>query len=327
VRERLEVAPKILRLAEELGDRDMVFRAHHLRLTALLELGDIAGVDSEIEALDLIASELRQPLYRWQTGALHAMRAQLSGHFEEGEQLAQEALMHGQWGEHDGPFNVFSAQLSQLYWAWGRMAELEEATRDFAEGFPNIPAWRACLALVYNEERREDETRAELERVMPHGFADFPRDAQWTTCILLCAWAAAFVRDTARAAKLYELAIPRADVWTVTSSGAICIGPLSLAIGPLAATLGKWDEATEHFERTIELCDAVGAQHFVGRALTDRAEMLLARDAPGDAARASELAARSLALSEKLGMRKQAERAAALRERAEAALSAASRSR
>jgi hypothetical protein len=63
------------------------------------------------------------------------------------------------------------------------------------------------------------------------------------------------------------------------------------------------------------------------RPLADHAEMLLKRDAPGDAARAAKLAPESLEVIDELGMKSEAMRAATLRKRAEAALSAASRSR
>jgi len=51
---------------------------------ALLEAGDIVGVDREIDAFARGADELRQPLYRWYVPLWKGMRALMAGDQETG---------------------------------------------------------------------------------------------------------------------------------------------------------------------------------------------------------------------------------------------------
>ena len=43
--ERLALATEIVRLAEELNDRELLLTGHQFRITDLLEIGDIGAVD------------------------------------------------------------------------------------------------------------------------------------------------------------------------------------------------------------------------------------------------------------------------------------------
>lgn len=57
----------------------MEFAGHHLRLVALVQLGDFRGVDEEIEACDRLAEEFHQPNYVWWTAVFRCMRALVQG--------------------------------------------------------------------------------------------------------------------------------------------------------------------------------------------------------------------------------------------------------
>src|SRR4030095_2936974 len=57
----------------------------------LLELGDVAAVDRELESLARTAHEVRMPLYLWLVTTLRASRALLDGRFAEGAARARGA--------------------------------------------------------------------------------------------------------------------------------------------------------------------------------------------------------------------------------------------
>src|SRR5439155_736557 len=59
VEERLRVSDEALRLAQAADDQRMVASCRTFRIIILLELGDISGMDAEIESLASLASELR----------------------------------------------------------------------------------------------------------------------------------------------------------------------------------------------------------------------------------------------------------------------------
>jgi tetratricopeptide (TPR) repeat protein len=317
VEERLDGSAEVLRLAAEVGDAEMEFRGHWTRITALIDRGDIDALDAELLACDRLAEELRQPLYQSYAASFHTAYALIRGRLDEAEGLAEEAL--AQAGGHEGIFHIVSAQLAGVYWVRGRMGELEDATKEFVEGYPDLLAWRAALAMIYTEQGRRPEAREQLELLGEENFGRLPRDGHWTTCVGLCIWTAAFVGDAERAEQLYKLLLPHRDQTVVAAGGTLCIGPAPLFLAAAAATAERFDEAAENFELAIERCERMGARPFLAQALHDYAGMLRKRGDSGDRERAAELASSSLALARELGMEGVAERAGALVEELESA--------
>src|SRR5262249_59795739 len=116
------LATSILELARRTGDREMAAEGRGWRLFVHLELGDLAGVEHDLDALSHLAEETRHPHYRWLAGMFRAMRALLTARFEDAERLATEALALGE--EHGNP-NALVAYGSPLYvlpWGHGRLA-------------------------------------------------------------------------------------------------------------------------------------------------------------------------------------------------------------
>jgi hypothetical protein len=74
----------------------------------------------------------------------------------------------------------------------------------------------------------------------------------------------------------------------------VSTGSVSGGLGLLAATMGRWDEATRHFEDAIAMNTRMGARPWVARAQHDYAAMRLTRDAPEDRQKARELLALAL---------------------------------
>jgi class 3 adenylate cyclase len=312
--ERLAIPTEMLRLADEVGDRGIALEAHHFRLFNLLTLGDIEGVDADIEAYARLAEDLRQPLYLWMTMLFRAMRALLDGRFEEGERLAQQALAIGQRAQGQTAVTWFGTQTNVLRMEQGRVRELEAGTRSLVEQYPGAPIIRCALAFIYSEMGREAEARAEFERLAANDFADLPQDyADWLPSISLLGYVCAFLDDGRRAATLYDLLLPYAGQNVVVGPAISCLGSASLSLGQLAATMERWEEAARHFEDALEMNARMGARPRVARTQHDYAHMLLARDEPGDRQKALELLAQALDTAQELGMKALVERALALK--------------
>jgi uncharacterized protein HemY len=94
-----------------------------------------------------------------------------------------------------------------------------------------------------------------------------------------------------------------------------CLGPASLYLGMLAATMERWDEATAHFEGALELSEAMGARPWLARAQAEFAAMLTARGAPGDRERALGLAEQAIETGRELGLDRTVAQAEAVLER------------
>ncbi|HUP68444.1 MAG TPA: AAA family ATPase [Acidimicrobiales bacterium] len=312
--ERLANATEMVRLAGEVGDREMAILGHHVRLNCLLERCDVGPVDREIEEMAALADELRQPFYRWRTTCLRAMRAILEARFDEAERLANEAFEIGGGIDHEIARLVHDgAQMFALRFGQGRLAELEGDVLHLTRRYPWIQPWR--LPLLYSELGREREAGEELERQAVRDFADFPMDGLWITRVAALAHACALVGDATRAAQLYKLLLPYGDrnVSTIADQS---YGPVATRLGMLSAVMEHWDEAEAHFCAGLEHCRAQRSPTFTALNLSEHARMLLARARRGDLEEARNLLAEAEVICKEHGIRAVLERV--VRERARA---------
>jgi class 3 adenylate cyclase len=301
--EQLEAAAEIVRLARRSRHRDMEFHGHHFRLNTLLQLGDIDGVDAEIRACNRLAKELRQPLYLWQATALRAMRALLAGRFDEGERLAEEARQIGERSGQEIVTVVYGSQLFIARWGQGRLEEIEEAGAVFAERYPSS-AWPAGLACLQVELGRYDGARVTLEHHAPTGVPAVRRDANWLGGVFFLADAITLLGDERRAAVLYDLMTPYADLFPTIVAGALALPSNELVIGMLAGLLKRWDDAAARFERALERIKARGMLCWLPGCQREYARMLLAQGAPGGRERALLLITEALDTAREQGMRR-----------------------
>jgi tetratricopeptide (TPR) repeat protein len=196
----------------------------------------------------------------------------------------------------------------------GRLQEIEAALRSSVEQYPAIPALRCILVCLYSELGREVEARAEFERLATNDFADLTRDAFWLISMTLLSQVCAFLSDARRAATLYNLLLPYAGRNVVAGRAAVvCYGSMSHYLGLLAATMARWEEATQHFTDAIEMNTKMGARPWLAYTQYEYATMLLARGQPDGRKKALELLDQALGTAQELGMKSLVEKAAALR--------------
>jgi DNA-binding CsgD family transcriptional regulator/tetratricopeptide (TPR) repeat protein len=308
---RLAAATELLRLADEVGDWELALEGRRWRLYVLLEMGDTAAVDAEIEAYARGAAGLRQPQYLTHVALWRAMRALMDGRFTEVEALAREMLVIGRQAQRREADLVFAAQMRALHRDRGdltRLAELEPVLRENADRDPAPPVRRAYLAHLPMVLGRPAEARAEFERLAANDFADIPRDLVWLLTLALLVEVCAYLGDTRRAAILYEMMRPY-ERWNVGNNGVVCAGPVAYYLGLAAATLSRWDDALAHYEAAAALARRMGARPALARALEAHAAALLTRRGGKDATRARELLKQALVIYDRLGMAHDADRA------------------
>ena len=267
--ERLVVSRRLLALADAAGDPEREMQALQARVFDLLCAGDLARARQDLERLDALARELRQPLFAHFVVGWRGAFAQLAGRFEEAERLAGESYeMRRALGTQDAE-SVFAAQMFMIRRAQGRLGEILPAVVEAVERHPALAAWRAALPVAHLAAGDEPRARLELERLLD-GLDAIPRDFFWLAALTLIAEASAALRVPGAAERLYGELAPFASRW-VQVGYAASDGPVARSLGLLAAARGDVPRAAAHFEQALGLCTAAGAAAFEARARADLA--------------------------------------------------------
>ena len=311
----LDWVDELLVLTEEAGNAELALQTRTRQIDYLLELDDLVGADIALLALDRTAADSPDPRARAYVPLQHARRAAIEGSYEEAERRNAEAGEVAALLEDRMVQLLVVAQLAMLRWTQGRIGEVEELVRRFADAAPGIVGWRAALARIYCDLGREAEARRELDRLDRRGFTALPRYNGWLNMMALLAEVCAHLGEARRAAAVYDLLLPF-ERRNVVTPQCVFDGPVSRYLGILAATFGNWDAAELHFELARSAAGRQRARPFLALIGIDEARMLTARGRRQDRARALALLAEAREVATDIGMEKIVERA----EQAESAL-------
>jgi tetratricopeptide (TPR) repeat protein len=260
-----------------------------------------------------LASELRQPFYNWITDHALAMMSVMAGAPDAEREVAAAFELGTRLGQPDARLFYF-AQLSVIRRDQGRLAELTEPVRNFADSFSHMPVWRVVLAGLYCETDQLDEARAQIDKFAACDFG-ISSDWTWASAIINLAQVCYDLGNKDLAALYYPQLQSVADQVGVTGMGLVCLGSLAFPCGQLAACLNRWAEADQYFDHAVEMNIRIGAGPYLVRTRRAHAAMLLDRDAPDDRARAAKLIDQGHAEAERLGMRREIDRLDRLRHR------------
>jgi tetratricopeptide (TPR) repeat protein len=302
-------AEELFALADAAGDAELSVRARSWQIDLLLELDDLAGADMAIEALDRIATDSRDPRARAYIPLHRARRAMISGHLDDTEVLIHEGIQLG-WSLQDSTVPILAgAQLFWLRMGQGRLREIEDAVRQFADQLPAMPAWRVALAMLYMHTGRPAEARREYDRLADQDFATIPRDNVWSISIAMLAELSETFRDAERSILLEELLAPLEGRNVVTPTG-IFAGPVRRYLALTAAARGDQDAALTRLAAARVACERMGYKPMLAVLDVDEARMLARRNQPGDVDRARDLIQRGLLRAEEVGVPRLDERMA-----------------
>lgn len=272
--ERLGAATEIVRLARAAGDprtagdRGMELLGRRNRLIALLESGDLAGVDTEIDRYQLVAGGLGRPVYQWYVPLWRGMRALTEGRIDLAHRRQAEAASVGARAQsHNAALNadVLAWNILLKEGRWSEAADRLARQLPLASGIYSEAFW---VAIVTPHDHRV-EAASILERFAAERFARFPRDAVWLAAMTYLADTCGVVGHAAAAEQLYELVLPHRSRFAVDAIGAACYGSMSRPLGVLATVLGRRADAAAHFEEALEAHRAGGATGLVAETLHD----------------------------------------------------------
>lgn len=301
--ERLAITEELLELADRCGDPERLAAARFGWLHCQFERGDLARVHRGLERLATLTAALGQPAQLWLVAACRATLALFEGRFVEAQTLIDEALELGVHAQHRDAVLSQRVQLFTLRWQLGGLAGIEDLLRDAARAYPARPMFQCMLAILYSDDGRSADARTLLEALAADDFAALPFTNDWLFSMGFLAEVAYGLGDLERAGAIYERLGPYAAHHANTTDY-IGTGSVARPLGTLAAALGRYDEATNHFERALEHNTRMGARPWVAHTQREWARMLCARAGSGDHELADQLSAQALTTFGELGMRR-----------------------
>jgi tetratricopeptide (TPR) repeat protein len=301
VGKRLSYAMEYVEYARAAGDLEKITFALGRRIYALLEAGDVRGVDEDLKEHEVLVPQLRQPQYSYFATGLRAMRASLAGRFADAEQLALETLTLGERLQLENADGTFGMQMFTLRREQGRLHEVAPIVEMFVQEHSSSSSWKPGLALMYAELGLTDKARALFDELAANEFMDIPQDDMWPASITFLVEVCTSLGDIDGACVLYRLLSPYADFAVVAEVS--CFGAASRYLGQLAATMRRWQASEAHFDQALAMNARMGAKPWLARTQYHYAQMLLARCAPRDRERARMLLEDASTSARQLGMR------------------------
>jgi class 3 adenylate cyclase/tetratricopeptide (TPR) repeat protein len=273
-------------LAQRLNDPRYSFQNALGNVAVGIEAGERSRVESAVEALRALAASVPEPSFVWRGLAFQGGWAFVQGDLPAAEQLALEAFKVGEASGQPDAVLMFGGALFNIRYQQGRLVELVDGLVHLADkpDRPTIAVMRAQAALALVASGRADEAR-ELARAAD--FQSTPIDVLWGMAV--CSWADACsrlgLRD--RALELYELIKPFSG--QLESTGNTTWGSFDGALGRLARTLQRYEQAEHHFAAAAEIEERLGAPLLLARTRADWARVLIARGRREDLARAQHM--------------------------------------
>lgn len=293
VHDRLAAADAAVDLGRRTGLPEYEAWGRRWRMDAYAQLGLRVDLLGELAALAPLAERLGRD---WTSVVLltRSSQALLEGRFADAGQLADAAVEVGtDGGEASYLHLTLTSCIAQL--TGSGLEQTEADVRRAVEGLPYLA--RTWIAVVLMARGRRAEADDLWRALVPH-LDRMPETApEWLIGAVENASVCAWLGDTDTAGRLYAELLPCEDLQAIGLACAPYYGPVALALGRLARTLGRTDDARRHLTEALTACEALHALPHLALAHAEVAQL----DGPSTrAGRAHATAA--LSLAERLGM-------------------------
>jgi DNA-binding CsgD family transcriptional regulator/tetratricopeptide (TPR) repeat protein len=256
--EILEMLSEAKALGEELGDLELQTEAMSWRVPSFVALGDLTSARREVSVLLEMARASAQPFVLHVAEHYGSAIALMDGRLDDAERMAERSHEAGRLLTGRDASGTYGIQIFSLRREQGRIAELAPVVRILAGSTRERGAWRPGLVSVLVELGMESEARRELDRIVREGLDQF-RESLWLASLTYITDACSALGDAAAAALVYPELEPLAGRNVMIGHLVSCYGAADRYLGMLAATLGEWERAEDHFERAIALNRKMGA--------------------------------------------------------------------
>jgi DNA-binding CsgD family transcriptional regulator len=209
--DRVAAGLAVLDIATRLDDQDLLFRAHQWLVPDHFQAGALDLVTAHVEQMTAIAEARRSPLQRWWVLVYRGLLTSFAGRNDEAEGLAHEAATVGRRLSLPAAEAYRIGQLSRVYWATGRLAEIEDDIARALPRFPGLVTLRCLKALADAAAGRCAAATAGIEALAAGGFAGLPRDSLYLASLAILAEAAVTCRATGGARSVLDELAPYAS--------------------------------------------------------------------------------------------------------------------
>ena len=265
--DHLDRRAAIAREVLSLGGRIALHWAVRENLAAdRLMRGDIDACRRELAAARGEADKSRHPAFLWLATGTHASLALLEGRLDAAEELAREALSLGQRTANPNAVALFVGHAHLLARERGRVAELATTIAAQSAGMQWLGSYaRVGFASLFFELGRSEDARLAFRALAQDGFAALPRRDDWLPSLCELSWLCAGLGEGAQAPALEALLAPFDGLHAVYQGPLFYLGPVSRALGHLAAAQGRRAKAKALLQRAREEAAAVQAPLWVAR--------------------------------------------------------------
>jgi len=256
---RRKLAAEFVEIADASRDVGLAIEARIFRIASSLEDGEMRIVRQEMHRAAALTRQAGLAHFEALMGLLEGMDSLLSGDLEAAVRFSDEALTLGGREQNPAVFELYGAQVLLIHVFQGRTDKIRAAAEALAGAFPQMPAWKAGLGLIYAELGRLSDARRQLELIGQDDFRGIPRDLFWLVTLDHAARLAAILEDRERSELLYDLLVPFAGRVVVAGAAVGVYGAIDRSLGLLAGALGHTEQGIEHLRDAIEINEAIGA--------------------------------------------------------------------
>ena len=296
-------------LGQQLGNPEIEAEAISWIVPAYVAMADIPPARAATSELREMAQITGQPFYSHVAAHYGAALALCEGRLDVADAMARRSQEAGRMLTGRDASGTYGIQMFSIRREQGRLAELAPVIRILAGASRRRGAWQPGLVCLLVELGMEAEARRELERIRGAGLEPFRE--LWLASLTYLADACAVLRDEALAAELYAELTPLAGMNVMIGHLVVCYGAADRYLGKLAAILGEWERAEEHFESAIALNRKMEMRTWLAHTEYEYARMLLAQG-PAGGDRATAHLSRAAELAADIGMSALSSRVAAL---------------
>lgn len=297
---RTEAARQMLHWAQLAGDPFLVLQARTNEYISYMAVGALDRADRALTAIEAWAEEQRLPLASWVVATHRTGQALFQQPLDEAAVVARIGDDQRRGVELGHPDAELFARIcfGYLLRMQGHLDLLEPFVRESIVEL-DVVVWDAALALGLLEASgdREADAREQLAILEGPGLKHLDKDGSWVMAMCFLAETYTYLGSENHITEVYEELLPWREHLCIAYNASIYFGSVQYHLGMMAARLGEWARAEDHFDRALRKDRTLRSPIWQAHTLSVHSQMLEMRGATRDRATAERLRDEAAALA------------------------------